>query len=143
MTAEQAKRRIGRRGGVLLILALLDVGIGWSFIDPTPEQRAAQSAVWREEIVPGGWPWGVLWLAVAAVLLVAAFRKNDAFGFMTAVGLKLLWAMLEFTGWISGAIDQGYRPSLIWLGYALLIFWVAGLREPFPGPVAPDEGRHL
>lgn len=153
MTTEDTRRRVGRRGGVLLILALLDIGIGFSFIDPTYEQRVAQSAMWREEIVPGGWPWGALWLAVAVVCLCAAFSSHgvaqnrpgmprDTFGFMTAVALKLLWATLELTGWIAGEIDQGYRPSLIWLGYALLIIWIAGLQEPRRRLRVPDGRRH-
>lgn len=141
MTAEDVQRRIGRRGAVLLILAAVDVGVGWSYIAPTDEARRAQNAMWREEFAPS-WVWGALWLVVAVCCLYAAFAKRDGIGFIPAVTLKLVWATLELTGWISGAINQGYRPALIWLGFALLILVVAGLREPgYRGPPAtsPDE----
>jgi hypothetical protein len=141
VTADQVQRRIGRRGAVLLILAAVDVGVGWSFIDPTDEARKAQNALWREQFMPSSM-WGALWIGVAVLCLTAAFSRQDSIGFIPAVTLKMVWATVEFTGWWSGAIDQGYRPGLIWLGFALLIFVVAGLREPYRSPaVEPDGGR--
>lgn len=128
--------RIGRRGAALLILAFVDFGVGWSFIDPTPEAAAAQNAVWREHFAPS-WFWGGLWIAVGAVCLVSALaRGTDTAGFMCAVGLKILWSSLEGTGWLAGAINQGYRPALIWLGFACFIFVVAGMAERHPPPAA-------
>ncbi len=141
MTADQVQRRIGRRGAVLLILFAVDIGVGWSFIDPTAEASQAQNAMWRDGFLPS-WAWGLMWIGVGVCCLVAAFAKQDWIGYVPAVTLKAVWATLEITGWLSGAIDQGYRPGLIWIGFAALIFAVAGLREPYRKPAAGSgEGR--
>jgi hypothetical protein len=129
VTGEQARRRVGRRGAVLLILAAVDIGVGLSYIFPTAETAASQSAQWRDSLAPTEF-WGALWIVVGLCCLTAAFFRNDTPGFAPAVGLKVTWSVLELSGWLSGAIAQGYRPALIWAGYALLIFVVAGLSEP-------------
>jgi len=137
---DDATRRVGRRGAVLLILATVDVGVGWSYLYPTAETAASQSVLWRNSLAPG-WVWGVLWIAVGLCCLIAAFFRNDVPGFVPAVALKAVWSTLEAIGWLRGAIDAGYRPALIWAGYALLIFVVAGLAEPNRRrQPPPDEG---
>jgi hypothetical protein len=134
VTGEQVRRRIGRRGAVLLILAAVDVGVGWSFISPTEEAARAQNAVWRDGLAPS-WFWGGLWIVVGACCLAAAFLRKDSLGFVPAVCLKAVWSALELTGWMNGAIHQGYRPALIWAGVAGIVFATAGLREPcYQGP---------
>ena len=138
MTVEETRRRVGRRGAVLLILAAVDVGVGLSFVYPTAETVASQSWVWRETFAPSA-AWGLLWIAVGCCCFVAAFLHNDLVGFVAAVTLKVLWSGLELTGWLAGQITQGYRPALIWAGYALLIFAVAGLYEPTRAQ-PPDRG---
>lgn len=140
MILSEARRRVGSRGAVLLILAVIDFGIGLSWIFPTPEQSRAQSTLWREELAPS-WVWGSLWLIVSVCCVIGAITRSHYIGFGAAVALKMLWATFEFGGWQAGAITQGYRPGLIWVGYAALIAACAVLHEPRPyRPPAPDEG---
>lgn len=135
------QRRVGRRGAVLLILAFVDFGVGWSYILPTDETLRMQSNLFRAQIMPL-WAWGVVWVAVGIACFVGAFRRyDDGVGFIPAVGLKLGWATLEFIGWRAREIDSGYRPALIWIGFALLVFAVSGLREPRSVRPCPPEGE--
>ncbi len=128
-----ARRGIGRRGAVLLILAAVDFSIGWSYIDPVPETLNQQGVIWREHFAPV-WVWGWLWVGVGLVCLLAAVTRRPAAGFTAAVALKLLWGSMELTGWVAHQIHQGYRPTVVWLLVAALIFAIAGLREPCRRP---------
>lgn len=139
MTAADAKRRIGRKGAVLMILSAVTAGVGWSYIDPTAEAARAQNAMWREQFAPS-WVWGCLWITVSVVCLVAALTSRDVIGFTSGVMVTLLWSGLELTGWVAGAISQGFRPALVWVGYSALIIAVAGLREPTRGAPPPPKG---
>jgi hypothetical protein len=131
--------RVGRRGAVLLILFAVDVGVGISFIDPTVEAAHAQNALWRDGFMPS-WAWGSIWIFVGVCCLLGALSRQDAIGFGPAVALKIMWASIEITGWLCGRIDQGYRPGLIWLGFAALVYAVAGLREPSRPDDPPNGG---
>lgn len=136
----KAARRVGRRGAVLLTLAFVDVGAGWSYIVPTAEAAGGQNALWRDQIAPT-WVWGLIWISVGLMCAYGAFFRQDIIGFVPAVALKLLWATVELTGWLAGEIDQGYRPALVWTGYGLLIYLIAGLQERPPKmPPGVEEG---
>jgi hypothetical protein len=131
--------RVGRRGVILLILCVGDIGIGLSFLTPTPELAASQSFVWRSQWMPS-YAWGWLWIAVGVTCGVCAFFRHDTLGWSSAVGLKLLWAMMELTGWLAGAIALGFRPALIWTIFAALVLAVAGFTERPSGPYPPAKG---
>ena len=139
MNTDDARRRIGRRGAVLLVLAFVDFVVGWSYVAPTDDVLRAPNTLWREQWAPAG-VWGALWFGVGLLCLIAAFTRQDMIGYTAAVGLKLLWATMEATGWIAGQIPLGYRPAIIWAGFAVLIMIVAGLREPNRG-AAPPPGE--
>ena len=133
----ETRRRVGERGAVLVVLSIFYIGNGLSWVFPTEEARRAQSAVWRDSIAPT-WLWGGLWIIVGCLIMVAGLvRRLDAnLGFGPAGALMLMWASLEFLGWINGAIDQGYRPSLIWTTLAVLIWFMARMRDR---PARPDR----
>lgn len=119
-----------------LILGVMYVGIGLSWLWPTAEAAQQQSAVWRDSIAPT-YLWGSLWIIVGCSCLIASFiRRLDAnWGYGPAGSLMLGWAAIEFLGWISGEVEQGYRPTLIWTGFAALIFATARLGDR-PEPMA-------
>lgn len=135
----RAVDRIGRRGTLLLILFVADVGIGFSFLDPTDALAQSESYIWRSQWAPS-YAWGLLWILVGAICAASAFFRHDRAGWIAAVGLKLLWGSMELTGWLAGAIDLGYRPALIWFAFAIFIHVVSGLPErPHPSQT-PAEG---
>lgn len=127
---------------MLLCAAFVYIAIGYSWIDPTDEARRTQSAIWRDSILPA-WAWGTAWVAVGIACGVAAFfRRFDDKGFAPAVAMAAAWGAVEFTGWLFGEVDQGYRPTLIWLGWATFIWFASRLKEPTKPPLPPKEGPH-
>jgi hypothetical protein len=110
-------RRIGPRGAVLLCFAWVDVVFGIGLIRADRAVKANPVYAFPEQVAPLT-AWGVLWLAVAAVLIVNAYRLRDAAGYTCAIGIKVLWGVMMLGGWISGDIPRGYVSMSIWLSIA-------------------------
>jgi hypothetical protein len=121
--------RPGHRGRILLILAVVDISYGYSFIGPSADQLTLSTTVWREHIAPL-WVWGAGWLTVAAVLIVSAFLPNDAIGYAAAIGWKILWAMTTMASWAFGGVDRGWLGAIVWLVVAGMAWDISGWPEP-------------
>lgn len=143
------RTRLGHRGGVLLLLALIDFGYGLSLVAPNAELLATASAVWRQHYAPT-WAWGLAWIMVGMVLLLYAFRRHDAVGYATAIAWKVAWALMTLASWAFGGVDRGWVATLIWLTFVGIVAIAADWPEPsrFPSgseitlpivPRPPDE----
>lgn len=121
--------RVGRRGKILLILAVIDVAYGLSLIAP-PADPSSAATRWREIFLPL-WVWGALWLVVAAILAVSAFMRHDAFGYSAAIGIKVIWALTTLVSWAFGGVPRGWVAAIIWLTFAEMVWIIAGWPEPY------------
>jgi|1185.fasta_scaffold220807_2 hypothetical protein len=121
-------RRIGRRGAILLILAVVDVAYGLSLMAPPPDSVGSAATVWRQHYAPL-WVWGTGWLVIAAILIVSAFLRDDRFGYAAAIGWKIVWALTTLTSWIIGGVPRGWVQSIIWAVFAGMIVVDAGRPE--------------
>lgn len=129
--------RIGRRGGFLLLLAIIDIGYGASLIGPSAEAVNLSTTIWRETYAPL-WVWGAGWLVVAAVLIVTAFLRDDMIGYSAAIGWKLLWGLTTLASWLFGGVARGWVSTIIWSVVAGMVAVVAGWPEPTrPQPEGP------
>lgn len=126
--AQQLIARIGRRGCALLFFTLLDFVICYSLL--TAPRPLVPFYAWMAQIMPID-VWAACWGIVGAVCLIFAFRLYDTPAFMAAVGLKIVWGMLAFFGWLAG-VDRGYVTAVVWLGFAAFVFLIAG---GIPAPV--------
>lgn len=133
MRAESRARalthRIGRRGAILLILAVIDVSYGLSLIGPASETLGLAATRWREHYAPL-WVWGLGWLVIAVILIVSAFLRNDRFGYAAAIGWKIAWSATTLASWIIGGVDRGWVSSIIWAVVAGMVLVIAGWPEP-------------
>jgi hypothetical protein len=132
--------RIGRRGAILLILSVVDIAYGASLIGPSADSLGSAAVVWREHFAPL-WVWGGVWLVVAAILIVSAFLRNDAIGYLTATVLKISWSLTSFASWMFGGVDRGWVSSIIWLVVAAMVWVIAGWPEPSPVMPTDEEPR--
>ena len=108
-------RRVGRRGVVLLFLALLDLLYPIGLAGQPSPARAGY-----ELIAP--WPyWAFLWAATGMVCLVQAFARRDRVGYAAAVAMKVSWGSLGLVSWVAGANPRGWLTGLVWLALAALI----------------------
>lgn len=122
---------LGRRGECLVFFGSLDLVYAWSMF--TADSRLIQSNAtfhWVSGIAPMS-AWAVLWTVVGAICLYHAFQQYDRFGFIAAVGIKVVWGLISLGGCATDNVSVGSVG--IWLGLAGLVWRISGWREPEPG----------
>jgi hypothetical protein len=62
------------------------------------------------------------------VCLFHALHWYDRYGFIAAIGIKVVWAILSFAGWLMADVTLG--SVAIWLGLAGLVWIISGWPEP-------------
>lgn len=121
--------RVGPRGLALLFFANTDLIYGWSLLSPSAQASRSPGFDWVASVMPLKY-WGILWMAVGAILLVGVFLRDDSVAWASAVLLKVLWGGLWLAGWLVGAVDRGYASAAIWLPaaglVAVLAVWLPG-----------------
>jgi hypothetical protein len=114
--------RIGRRGSVLLFLALLDFLYGYSLlVAPSP-------VVVHADAFFSLTTWGIAWLTVGTVCLVEAFLRVDRLAFTLAVLIKFLWGTtMLLSWWFTSTNPHGWISATIFLSFgiltAIISFW--------------------
>jgi hypothetical protein len=119
---------IGRRGAVLIVLAIVDVAYGSAITYARTVQGS--DAVW--------WPasqdtllflptegWGWVWVIVGALLLTGVWHRSDRWQYSLASGLKACWACAAFTSPVQGL----WGVVSLYIGFAVVIFIVSGWPE--------------
>lgn len=123
-------RAIGRRGTVLLFLALVDVITALSLWRPAPIEAQSATVRFLALIAPLSW-WAVLWLAVGMVCAAGALaHRLDPVAFAAATALKVLWGTVFLLGWLIADLHRGWAAAIVWLGFAVLVGVIAGWAEP-------------
>lgn len=140
------RRRIGRRGAFLLILAVMDALTGWSLLDVPP---AVYNQLTLLRHIPQD-ALALMWVLPAVVAAWFAFAKRtqrDAWGFLACYVPPAIFGVIYFTSWFPiGQLAAGtaVRSAVVYWGYSLLILVAAGWPEPSTPPSAPvstEENR--
>lgn len=118
--------RIGHRGTCLLFFSLLDFVYAYSLFNPPREMTVA--LMFLRDIAPLR-VWGGLWLVVAVICLVSAFRIDDRWGFTAAMLIKVLWGGLYVYGAFHG-VERAYVSAAIWLCMAGWVFVISSWPAP-------------
>ena len=121
----------GRRGAVQLLLSVVYLVIGASFLlipQPTSRLIALQ---WLIEIVPIQ-PVACLWLVAALVGAVSAFfcRPSDWVGFFALTLAPAVWGCLFLIGVLFGAPMLGVVSVAIYWAFAAFLMVVSGMQGP-------------
>lgn len=117
----------GRRGATLLLLAFLDVAIGYSVFSAESSGRAEVYSG-QADLFPL-WVWAVAWWGTAVILAFSAFRRHDAVGFGLASGIKLVWALSFAVGFFFHAQDRAWISAVTWLAIAIWLQIVSAWPE--------------
>ena len=120
--------RIGRRGGFLLFLALLDIIYAYGLITPTARSAQNPTTLFLESVAPIP-VWAGLWGTVGTLCLFYAFRQQDFPGYFAAMFLKALWAATFLLGWAFAGVERGYLSFAIWGAFAGVLALISGWRE--------------
>jgi hypothetical protein len=127
------KHRVGRRGSALLFLALVDLAYSWGLYVPLHPLSPVNMYL---DGIGTLWFWGTLWGITGIICIIAAFRRQDRFGFAAASLLKVFWALMNFAAAIFGHVPRAGVSAAIWLclsGWIYIIStWPEYVRPPKP-----------
>jgi hypothetical protein len=73
---------------------------------------------------------GWLWIAVGIVCAISAFAREDSYGFGTAIGIKVVWALGFAGAWVLHDVPRAWLGGATWLVMAALVLIIAGWPEP-------------
>jgi hypothetical protein len=125
--------KLGHRGRILLVLAVVDFAYGYSLIGPSSEALALAATIWRQHYAPL-WVWGMGWLITGAIMAVSAFVLRDAIGYAAAIVWKILWSLTTLSSWMFGGVDRGWLGAVTWLVVAAMVWDISGWPEPIRAP---------
>ena len=126
-------RRVGRRGLILILFGFVDLIMAWaiySYPNDGPTNAYAGQKIMLNSL-PGD-PldaWALIWLAVAMILFVNAFRRSDRVGYAFAYGIKLLWASCFTIATITGLSPRAWVGTIAWALIAAVCGIIAGWPE--------------
>lgn len=126
-----APRLNGRRGAVQLLLSVVYLVIGASFLlIPQPESRML-ALRWLVEILPLQ-PVAGLWILAAMVGAVSAFfcRPKDWVGFFALTFAPAVWGSLFLVGVLFGAPSSGIVSTVVYWAFAAVVMVVSGMQGP-------------
>ncbi len=125
--------RLGRRGAVLALLGVIYLLVGVAHLT-TPASDYQQNVLRVLVNVAPLSVWGVAWVTLGLMAVVAAFLRQrhprlDTLGYTSLAGLATLWA----AGYGATAIAFGVSRSLlglaVWGALAGTLFIIAGWPE--------------
>ena len=133
------KKRVGRRGAILLTLAAIDFVYGWFFFDPKIHTLLEQAPIYRglKDFMPL-YLWAVAWWVAGLFCLVYAFKLKDAVGFAAAIVIKMAWAIGLFAAWLIWDATYAWAQAALWVSICSGVIITAGWPEPLP-PHPPIE----
>lgn len=115
------RQRIDRRGTVLAILGVMDIGYGAALL-------AGRSSL--QFVVPTG-SWGFVWIAAGLAIASGAILRSDRWQFAVAACLKAGWAMAVILHFTIGHGGSGlWGLAVFWTGFAALVFAISGWPRP-------------
>ena len=120
-------KHTGRRGATLLLLAFLDIVIGFGVY--TAEADGRTSAYSGQLAIAPLWMWACAWWYTAVILVFSAFRKHDAVGFAFASGIKFVWALSFLLGYLIHNQERAWISAGTWIVIALWLQLVSGWPE--------------
>lgn len=124
----RARKHLGRRGVILLILGVGKISWGTSFLVDPPEpvglQLLTQACGLRH------WAW--LWIVCGAITAGSAFARigRDRIGFIAALTPPTVWAVAYLAAVLTGSYSRGLWVAIWYLtSHVGVIMWAASVPE--------------
>lgn len=137
--ARRLRKRLGRRGGVLIILGIGKIVWGIGFIVDPPPARGLEMLT---SMCPlQSWAW--LWITSGVVCCSSAFLRvgRDRWGFVAALVPPTVWATAYAVSFMSGVYSRGIFPFIFYVTHHVaLIVWASKVREETPLPLDRSPG---
>ncbi|MFJ5785313.1 hypothetical protein [Streptomyces hydrogenans] len=138
-TLRRARKHLGRRGAILLILGIGKVCWGTSFLVDPPEAVGLQLLTQFCDL--RHWSW--LWIVCGTVTAASAFARigRDRIGFLAALIPPTVWAVAYMAAVLTGSYSRGLWVALWYLtSHVGVIMWAASVPE-YSVPKSPRGQR--
>lgn len=135
--ARRLRKRLGRRGTILLLKGLMALLYGYGqLIQPLPDKRGLHLLLhWIPFHV-----WAIAWMCAGATALICAWlgQRRDWPGFMAVWLISVPWALAYLVSWWPlGDNPRGWITACIFGAFGLVCLTVVGWPEP---PRASTKG---
>lgn len=124
----RARKHLGRRGVILLILGVGKVSWGASFLVDPPEPTGLQLLTQFCDL--RHWSW--LWIVCGTVTAGSAFARigRDRVGFLAALIPPTVWAVAYMAAVLTGDYSRGLWVAIWYLtSHVGVIMWAASVPE--------------
>lgn len=119
-----------RRGGCLLILALLDLGISFGIFTLDNYVDAVRDNYTGHTTFLPLTAWAFIWAFVGTVDLLQAFaRYDDRMAFVLSAAIKMAWGVGFFVGWVFFDIHRAWLSALIYVALGSIVLIISGWQE--------------
>lgn len=113
--ARRLRKRLGRRGRILLAFGLMQVLYGYG-IATDPRYGVVRGVGVLTRMLPMS-AWGGLWMACGAVAVVMAWEirsSRDSWGYAALTLPMSLWSGANFVAWVSREYPQAWTSVCTW-----------------------------
>lgn len=138
----RARKSLGRRGEVLIILGIGKVVWGVGYIVDPPSSRGLEMLTAIGPLSAWAWLWIVAGIVTGGSSVLPAGR--DKWGFVAAQAPPTVWAVAYAVSFLSGVYGRGIFPFVFYLTHHVaLIVWASKVREetPYRSTARPGAAR--
>lgn len=138
--ARRLRKRLGRRGQILLIFGIGKICWGVGFI-VTPVTAAPGLSLLTDRCSLAAWAW--LWIIAGIACIAFAFLRvgRDLLGFLAALAPPSVWALAYGYAALTGEYARGTTVALWYLtSHVGVIMWAATVPE-YSVPPLPRQAR--
>ena len=129
--------RIGRRGGALFFVGVLDLVFATSLrVLHNPITMKVYGSIVSLDV----WAW--VWMIACAFAWVSMFLESDRAGFTVSAMIFTVWGALALSAWYSGDNPAGWLSATFFLVLDGLILILATWPEPVSPPPLLIDSRH-
>lgn len=133
-------RRVGRRGGFLLLIGAVWILNGLALAtEPPPLHQQGQELI--VELLAPLPAWGWVFVVGGILSIIYAFRKRRDFpGYIGAIIPCVFWGSVEIVSFFLGLYNRGLIASFVWVLVTCLVLLVSGWAEPVSALMEERDG---
>lgn len=131
------RHRVGRRGGTLLVIGLLDMVFSISLLRVSnPTNAKVYGALLPLRI------WAMVWIAAGLLAWASAFMRSDRAGYVASAVILTYWGWLSVLGWINDVNPNGWITATFFLVLDGLVIIPATWPEVRDLPAIPIDDQY-
>lgn len=123
--ARWLRKRLGRRGSILLAFGVMETLYGWG-VASDPRYGVVRGVGVLTHMLPMTW-WGGVWILCGLAASALAFEPRprwDRLGFGAATLPMSLWSAANFVAWATREFPQAWTSTVTWGAFVYVLIRV-------------------